>query len=52
MIATFVFTSVPTTWQVWLPMALGFVTLFGAQADGWGRQMDLGNRKLIRNLAK
>jgi hypothetical protein len=42
MTAAFILTSVPTTWQVWLPMVLGFVTLFGAQADGWGRQMDLG----------
>ena len=42
MTSAFVLTSMPTTWYVWLPMILGFVTLFGAQADGWGRQMDLG----------
>mgnify|MGYP003636721383 CR=1 FL=1 len=29
-------------WPLWLFLMGGFVSFFGAQADGWGRQMDLG----------
>jgi|TARA_R110000772_G_scaffold198835_1_gene309507 hypothetical protein len=42
MVSAFALSMPAAVWTDWAVLALGFVTLFGAQADGWGRQMDLG----------
>ena len=42
MVAAFTLSAPSLGWSSCLALVLGFVTLFGAQADGWGRQMDLG----------